>query len=68
MGYYIMPQADEPDVNAVAQEAAKVFIKAHGVPTEGLGIAMDIERRVLRVTDKASGTSEVFTFAELGFL
>lgn len=70
MGYYLMPQAEPQEVNVqlVAAEATRVFVKNHGMPTQGLDIAMDLERQVLQVTDKVTKTSEWFTFAELGFL
>jgi hypothetical protein len=68
MGYFMMPQALGGEINEIIREAAKVFIKTHGVPTGQLGMEIDAKRRVLRVTDKASGVSEMFTFAELGFL
>ena len=68
MGYFMMPQALGDELTAVAREAARVFVKAHGVPTGQLGMEIDETRRVIRVTDKTRDISEMFTFAELGFL
>lgn len=70
MGYYLMPAAEAVaiDPQLVAAEATRVFVKTHGMPTNGVEITMDLKRQVLQVTDKATGKSEWFTFAELGFL
>ena len=68
MGYFMMPQALGDELTAVAREAARVFVKAHGVPTGQLGMEIDETRQVIRVTDKTREISEMFTFAELGFL
>jgi hypothetical protein len=68
MGYYLMPQAIGHELTLVAREAARVFVKAHGYPTGQLGMEIDETRRVIRVTDKTREITEMFTFAELGFL
>lgn len=43
MGYYLMPEAVGVEINVelLAAEATRVFIKNHGMPTAGLDIGVN---------------------------
>lgn len=68
MGYFLTPRAHGEEAQEVIKEAATVFVKAHSMPAGGLAMQVDLKRRIVKVSDPASGVSETYTFAELGFL
>lgn len=74
MGYYLMPEASEPEpitqdvVKAIAREAVIAFRKKHGsYVSQHLDINFEVLKRRVTIFDEVAGKKETYTFMELGF-
>lgn len=71
MGYYLMPQVEDVEINvrlAVA-EAIRDFMKTRKIVTDKhLHARFDMSRDVVTIIDPETGDHESYTLVELGFL